>query len=163
MRAAGYLIFCGLVCWGPAWAADALSDTQAVTLYARRFDNAWLTASQGKPLTKPPYDSAAAAPAQDRHDEALSQCETHQTDFHSGRERMECFLAADSEFAAATSLDPLLVATFKTAVRQAAADADAGKLSQTQLDSVYFMIALAYASIIHDQNTAWRRSHPRPP
>lgn len=170
MRKRAWLVLCGMMFCGSVRAADSVTlpdarqQREALALYARRFDNAYMIASRDRPAANAaPYDAVAAGPAQDIHDQAQSQCEARPAEFSTGRAWMECFLEADKAFASTAKVDATLLAAFEDAVRYAADDADSGKLTPQQLDSVYFLISEAYAAIIHDQYAAWKNAHPKPP
>jgi hypothetical protein len=186
MRKLGWLIVCGVALCGPAMAEGLAKMAEgpakvaavpaknrpiknqygAVTAYARRFDNAYITARHGKKFRpiEAPYDDAAAAPAQDMHEAAVAKCMAAQSQYATNHDWAECFLAADSNFADAVGLrDTLLTDSFATTIRRAAADADSGKLNADQLGSVYLVVRSAYARIVEDEYSTWRKTHPAAP
>jgi len=130
-----------------------------VTVRVRGFDNGYLAArkARGAPPAGAPIDETAlpiAAAARDRADAA---CDDRRGDMKSNVPWVMCHIAAVQEFVAAIKLrDTTLVASYSAALRSAANDADAGKLSRDQLDAVRTGIGYAYAAILDDQMRVWK-------
>jgi hypothetical protein len=131
----------------------------AVLARVRNFDNGYLAASKGRgaPPAGVPLDEAALPLASAARDRALAACNDRRDDMKNNADWMTCQLAAQRDFAVAVKLrDTILAEFFSAALRSAADDADAGKLSRDQLDAVRTGIGYAYGAILEGEMRDWK-------
>ncbi len=110
----------------------------------------------------PPYDMAATPQATITRQHALNRCRAAATG--TMRAQIDCSLAAHRAYAMGTRLrDMSLFRTYATALRRAADDADAGRISPYEAQSRIVRAGVAFRAAVDKAYQDWRRRNPRPP
>jgi hypothetical protein len=111
----------------------------------------------------PPYDMAATPEATTIRQHALNRCRAAATG--TMRAQIDCSLAAHRGYALATRLrDMGLFRTYATALRQAADDADAGRITPYEAQTRIVRAGVAFRAAVENAYQAWHRAAvPRGP
>ena len=109
----------------------------------------------------PPYDMAATPEATIVRQHALNHCRAAAT--RTMREQIDCSLAAHRAYAVATRLrDMGLFRTYATTLRQAADDADAGRISPYEAQNRIVRAGVTFRAAVEDAYQAWHRRAAQP-
>lgn len=104
----------------------------------------------------PPYDMAATPAATIIRQHALNRCRAAAT--RTMREQIDCSLAAHRAYAVATRLrDMSLFRAYATALRQAADDADAGRISPYEAQNRIVRAGVTFRAAVETAYQDWRR------
>jgi len=107
----------------------------------------------------PPYDMAATPEATAARQHALNHCRTTATS--TMRQQIDCSLAAHRAYAVKTKLrDMGLFKTYATALRQAADDADAGRITPYEAQNRIVRAGVAFRAAVENGYQAWKRTAP---
>lgn len=108
----------------------------------------------------PPYDMAATPEATAARQHALNRCRAAATG--TMRQQIDCSLAAHRAYAVKTRLrDMGLFKTYATALRQAADEADSGRITPYEAQNRIVRAGVAFRSAVEDGYQAWKRTVPR--
>ncbi|HET7083195.1 MAG TPA: hypothetical protein VFI23_00370 [Rhizomicrobium sp.] len=127
--------------------------------YLLRFDNAFIAArgTETDEDSAPPWDVDAVPLAQRAYDQSIRSCYERRTELKTHLAYWECRTAAEKALAVSIHRrDMTVLETASAALSQAAADADAGKISADQLTGIVAALTGAYYRINED---AWRVWH----
>jgi hypothetical protein len=105
---------------------------------------------------RPPYDMAATPEATAVRQHALNRCRAAATG--TMRQQIDCSLAAHRAYAVKTKLrDMALFRTYATALRQAADDADAGRITPYEAQNRIVRAGVAFRGSVESAYQAWRK------
>jgi hypothetical protein len=108
----------------------------------------------------PPYDMAATPEATAARQHALNHCRATATG--TMRQQIDCSLAAHRAYAVKTKLrDMGLFKTYATALRQAADDADSGRITPYEAQNRIVRAGVAFRAAVENGYQAWKRNVPR--
>lgn len=108
----------------------------------------------------PPYDMAATPEATAVRQHALNSCRAAATG--TMRQQIDCSLAAHRAYAVKTKLrDMGLFRVYATALRQAADDADAGRITPYEAQNRIVRAGVTFRSSVENAYQAWKRGVPR--
>lgn len=110
----------------------------------------------------PPYDMAATPQATITRQHALNRCRAAAT--NTMRAQIDCSLAAHRAYAVKTRLrDMGLFRDYEKALRQAADDADSGRISPYEAQNRIVRAGVAFRAAVDKAYQDWRRRNPRSP
>lgn len=108
----------------------------------------------------PPYDMAATPEATAARQHALNRCRAAATG--AMRAQIDCSLAAHRGYAAATRLSDMgLFRVYAAALRQAADEADAGRITPYEAQSRIVRAGVTFRGAVEKAYQDWRRAMPR--
>ena len=108
----------------------------------------------------PPYDMAATPEATTVRQHALNRCRA--TASAGMRQQIDCSLAAHRAYAVQTRLrDMGLFRTYATVLRQAADDADSGRITPYEAQNRIVRAGVTFRSSVENAYQAWKRGAPR--
>lgn len=109
----------------------------------------------------PPYDMAATPEATAVRQHALNRCRAEATG--TMRQQINCSLAAHRAYAVATKLRNMgLFRTYASALRQAADEADAGRISPYEAQNRIVRAGVAFRAAVDKAYQDWHARLPRP-
>ena len=129
--------------------------------YLNSFDNTYFAAhdTAAEDVTSPPWDLSAALATRRRYAQSLRSCYDRRAELKTNIAYWDCRATVEKEFASATHRrDKLILETLLTTCKQAAADADAGRISAEQLAGIIAALEQAYVGL---NESAWRAWHMR--
>ena len=114
----------------------------------------------GAAAEAPPYDMAATPEATAVRQHALNHCRAAATG--GMRQQIDCSLAAHRAYAVQTRLrDMGLFRTYATTLRQAADDADSGRITPYEAQNRIVRAGVTFRSAVDNAYEAWKRATPR--